>query len=256
MDESVIKSGFWSIDEFNQLNYQSTTFIEDYRYSEKLRLYITQLESDKIVKEKGLSKLQLNKLVLDWCKKLPTLNEVRYLWLPSRVNQKLFDSICEMQNLEGLWIKWSGVQSIERLNNLKNLKHLFIGSSSKIENIEVFKEMKNLRTLEMEHFKKISNFSVLANLTQLEGLGIDGSLCGTQSLDNIHFISSLKELKYLTLTNTKIKDKSFNPILSLERFNCSWNYPESEFQKLKAIKSLKYGNIETSWEEINNFSQN
>lgn len=251
MEENIIKDGFWNSKNYNYINFNSTTFLEDYIPNEKLRLFITQL--DYISTKRGLTNTQLKKIVDSWCDKLPELKEVRYLWLPSRVTQQIFDSICEMENLEGLWIKWSGIKSIDKIINLKNLKHFHLGSSSQVENIDVLGEMNNLMTLETEHLNKIIDFSILKKLTQLKGLGIDGSMWTAQKIDSIEFLSYLQELRYLTLTNTKIKEKSFDPILKLQnlvRFNCSWNYPEKEFNKLKSIKSLKYGNVETSLKEI------
>jgi hypothetical protein len=44
-----------------------------------------------------------------------------------------------------------------------------------------------------------------------------------------------------------------DPLLGLSelvRFNCAWNFPKSEFEKLKSLPNLKYGNIETPWDEI------
>ncbi|MBJ7428026.1 MAG: hypothetical protein JHD28_03585 [Bacteroidia bacterium] len=113
--------------------------------------------------------------------------------------------------------------------------------------------MKSLITLETTQLNKIIDFSVIGNLTQLEGLGLNGSIWTAQKLDNIEFISSLQQLRYLTLTSTQIKQKSFDPLLKLqqlERFDCSWNYPEKEFEKLKNIRTLKYGNVETTWKQI------
>ena len=251
MNENIIKYGFWNSEDYNHIKYKSVIFFEDYKPSEKLRLLITQL--DFIATKKELTSTQLKKIVKSWCEKLPELKEVKILWLPSRVTQEIFDSICEMENLEGLWIKWSGIKNIENLKKLKKLKHLHIGSSSQIESIEVLSEMKSLITLETEQLNKISDFSVIGNLTQLQGLGIDGSMWTSQKIEDIKFVSSLKNLKYLTITNSIIRDKNFDPLLNLqelERFNCSWNYPEKEFDKLKLIKSLKYGNIETSWKEL------
>jgi len=251
MNESIIKNGFWNSEGFNHLKINTTTFIEDYQPCEKLRLFITQL--DYLAMKEGLTNSQLKKLVENWCNKLPELMEVKFLWLPSKVSQKIFDSICEMENLEGLWIKWSGIKSINKIKNLKHLKHLHLGSSSQIENIDVLGEMKSLITLETTQLNKIIDFSVIGNLTQLEGLGLNGSIWTAQKLDNIEFISSLQQLRYLTLTSTQIKQKSFDPLLKLqqlERFDCSWNYPEKEFEKLKNIRTLKFGNVETTWKQI------
>ena len=244
MTENEIRYGFWQLEK--ELNFPPKSIIQldEYRPKENLALFITQ---------SNLKPTLQNKLINDWCIKLPELQEVKYLWFTSRVNQKMFDAACEMKNLEGLWIKWSGIKNIDNLENLKNLKHLHIGSSGQIESIEVLKKLKSLETLELEQLNKISDFSIISELTQLEGLGIDGSIWTTQKIDTLKPLENHKNLKYLTTTNSKIKDKSFDPILKLNnlvRFNCSWNYPESEFEKLKSMPNLKYGNIETSWKEL------
>ena len=124
MKQEVIEKGIWSIEEFNHLKRNTITEINGYNGSNELRLSITQLMDR--------SSYQQNKLVKEWCKLLPTLKSVEYLWLPSRVNQKIFDSICRMPNLKSLWIKWSGIKSIEAIENLHKLEHLHIGSSSQI----------------------------------------------------------------------------------------------------------------------------
>lgn len=251
MNENIIKNGFWNSENFNQLKINTTIFFEDYKPTEKLRLLITQLDYNSTKRE--LTATQLKKLIESWCVKLPELKEVKYLWLPSKVSQKIFDSICEMENLEGLWIKWSGIKSINNIKKLKKLKHLHLGSSSQVEDINVLGEMENLITLETEQLNNIVDFSVIGKLTQLEGLGINGSIWTAQKIENIEFISSLQQLKYFTLTNTQMKQKSFDSLLkleNLERFNSSWNYPEKEFEKLKSIKTLKFGNVETSLKEL------
>jgi len=238
-----IKS-FWFRDQDNYWPPESIMYPEKYKPTEILALFITQT---------SLKPTLQRKLIDSWCKKLPELIDLKYLWFTSRVNQKMFDAACEIPNLEGLWIKWSGIKNIDKVSKLKKIKHLRIGSSSQIENIEVLKELSSLETLELEQLNKITDFSVLSQLTQLKGLGIDGSIWTTQKIDTLKPISKLKNLQYLSVTNSKIQDKSFEPILELDnlvRFNCSWNYPEKEFDKLKTMKCLKYGNVETSWKEI------
>lgn len=58
-----------------------------------------------------LSTSQQKALVRKWCELLPKLSGLRLLWLTSRVPQRLFDAACEMPDLEGLYIKWSGIKS-------------------------------------------------------------------------------------------------------------------------------------------------
>lgn len=244
MTDAQIRYGFWHIEKGIVPPKDFATYFDQYRGSEKLRLIITQT---------NLSSYQQKKNVEDWCNRLSELKQVKYLWLSSKVNQMIFDAVCTMPNLEGVWIKWSGIKKLDNLPQLKKLKHVKLGSSSQVESIEVLEAMTNLETLELEQLNKISDFTPISNLTQLKGLGIDGGMWKAQVIESLAPISDLTQLRYLSTTNSRIQDKSFDPILTLKnlvRFNCSWNYPESEFEKLKSLPNLKYGNIETSWKEV------
>ena len=245
LSEDQIRWGFWGWSEGPNPPLERITLFEQYKQSESLRLEITQLDH--------YSYYQQTKIVDRWCAELPNLKEVKYLWFASRVNQKMFDAACRVPNLERLYIKWSGIKNIDGLQNAKKLCHLWLGSSSQVESIDVLEEMDSLITLELQQLNRISDFSVLSKLTNLEGLGIDGSIWTAQKIDTLKPLANLRNLKYLTLINTRLKDKSFDPILNLTelvRFESSWNYPEAEFEKLKALPKLKYGNIETSWKEV------
>jgi len=245
LSENQIRWGFWGWSEGSDPPLERITLFEQYKHTESLRLEITQLDH--------YSYYQQTKIVDKWCAELPYLEEVKYLWFVSRVNQQMFDAACRVPNLERLFIKWSGVKNIDALRFATKLQHLHLGSSSQVENIDILGEMCTLLTLDLQQLNKISDFSVLSVLTSLEGLGINGSMWTTQKIDTLTPLSNLTNLKYLTLINTQLKEKSFDPILNLTemvRFDSSWNYPEEEFEKLKSLPKLKYGNVETSWKEI------
>jgi hypothetical protein len=250
LSDEMIKNGFWIWNPDKDWPPKSTTHFEDYKSSERLNLVITQLRE---------SEYKQNKLIKSWCEHLPNLKEVKYLWFHSRVNQAMFDAACKMPNLEGLYIKWSGIKNIDDLICLIKLKHLHLGSSTQIEDINIIGQMNSLVTLEIENIKKISDFKVISKLVKLEGLSIDGSMWTAQKIDTLKPLEKLENLRYLTLINTSIKDRSFDPIMhlaNLVRFQSSWNYPEAEFEKLKQLPNLKYGNIETSWKEIREIMKN
>lgn len=239
-----IRWGYWNWLRARKRVPNHITYFEDYKPSETLVLEITQLD---------VGSYRQNKIVDQWCAELPNLEEVKCLWFVSRVNQKMFDAACQVPNLEGLFIKWSGIKNIGALRISNKLQHLHLGSSSQVESIEVLGDLDGLVTLDLEQLNRISDFSVLSKFNALEGLGIDGSIWTTQKIDSLKPLTNLHNLKYLTVTNTRIKDKSFDPLLGLTelvRFNSSWNYPEAEFEKLKALPKLKYGNVETSWKEL------
>lgn len=224
---------------------QAIRDVEDYKPGEALSLVITQLED--------VTPAQQKKLVNRWCALLPTLKEVRFLAFSSRVTQEMFDAACAMPNIETLFVKWSAVTHLRALPAARKLTQLRIGASSKLEGIEELAQMRNLTRLGLEQFNKIDDFAPISDLRQLEYLGIDGSIWTRQRLRSLRPLAQLTELRHLSLTNTQAADKSFDPLLGLhklERFYCSWNYPEAEFAKLKQLPNLKYGNVETSWKEI------
>lgn len=245
LSEEQIRYGFWNWHPAAAWPPEHITYFEDFKPSETLSLNITQLDDVNSYRQK--------KVVDRWCHELPDLGGVRYLWFVSRVNQRMFDAACRAPGLEGLFVKWSGIKNVESLRLSRRLKHLHLGSSSQLESIDVLGELSTLVTLNLQQLNNVSDFSVLSKLTSLEGLGLDGGMWTAQKIDTLKPLASLHNLKYLTLLNTRLKDKSFDPVLKLTgliRFESSWNYPESEFRKLKDLPDLKYGSIETSWKEI------
>jgi len=244
LSQDQVHWGYWNWLRAQKRVPEHITYFEEYRPSETLVLNITQLDIGSHRQSKNIDR---------WCNELSNLGEVKYLWFVSRVNQKMFDAACRVPNLEGLFVKWSGIKNIESLSTPKDLRHLHLGSSSQVESIQVLGELDSLVTLDLQQLNKISDFGIVSKLTSLEGLGIDGSMWTAQKIETLKPLAKLRNLKYLTLINTRLKDKSFDPILNLTelvRFESSWNYPEAEFEKLKALPKLKYGNVETSWKEL------
>ena len=245
LSEEQIRYGFWNWHPSGAWPPEHITYFEDFKPSETLSLNITQLDD--------VSSYRQNKIIDRWCHELPGLGGVRYLWFVSRVNQKMFDAACRVPDLEGLFIKWSGIKDIDSLRLSGRLRHLHLGSSSQLESIDVLGGLNRLVTLNLQQLNRISDFSVISKLTPLAGLGLDGGMWTAQKIDTLMPLTGLHNLRYLTLLNTRVKDKSFDPLLKLTglvRFESSWNYPESEFEKLKGLPDLKYGNIETSWKEL------
>ena len=125
---------------------------DEYQEGEYINIVCTQL---------SISDYQQKKLVNQWCNRIPEIDQIRYLWFSSRVNQALFDAACQNHHLEGLFVKWSGIKDLSNLTNLKNLKYLHIGSSPSVESMDVFTQMSQLIVLQIENFKRIRDLSPL-----------------------------------------------------------------------------------------------
>ncbi|GAB2994754.1 leucine-rich repeat domain-containing protein [Psychrosphaera aestuarii] len=162
----------------------------------------------------GLSAYQEKKVRDGWANILPTLESVEMLWVAPKVNQKLFDAICEMPNLKGLWIKHSSIKSID-YNKLSNLVYFNLGSSTQLNSLDGIENLRKLKWLEFENIKSISDISELAKLTNLKVLCLNGSIWTTQKLNTLSPVESLTSLERLTLVNTRVLDKSLEPLHGL-----------------------------------------
>jgi hypothetical protein len=167
------------------------------------------------------------KLVQHWCQHLPGLVDIRYLWLNSRVPQQLFDSVCRMPSLEGLFVKWSGVNNVDGLQKMRSLRYFHLGSSTGLRSIEPLAQLRDLKWLGLENLKQVRDFDPVGELTELEGLAIEGSIWTTQRVRSLAPVSKLRKLRYLSLLNLRADDKTLAPLFSLqtlETFCAEWRW--------------------------------
>ncbi len=201
--------------------------LDEYQGGPNLAIVCTQL--------RDRSNHAQNKLVDAWCKALSEMDGLRFLWLNSRVPQRLFDAACSVPGLEGLYVQWSGIRSLEALKQATDLRYLHIGSSTGVESIDVLEGMQELRWLDIENFKKISRLDPLSTLSGLEGLSVEGSMWTTQRVETLAPIGSLEQLRFLSITNLRSKDKTLRPLFGLtklEVFRSAYWWPEDELDEM------------------------
>ncbi len=211
--------------------------MDEYTGCDRLNIACTQL---------AVRPSEQRAIVKQWCEALPRLAAVKVLWFSSRVNQEMFEAACRMSVLEGLYVKWSGIKTLESIQSLTDLRFFHLGTSGSLENIDVLSQMKNLLVLELEDLKKITRLDPIAVLTQLEGISVQGSVETTQIVDTLAPLSRLTGLRYLSLPNLKTRDGTLGHLTSLhalESFHSAWWYPDEEFRMLReAMPKLRYGN--------------
>ncbi len=83
----------------------------------------------------------------------------------------------------------------------------------------------------MENLKRIRDFGPLSELTELEGLTLEGSMWSTQRVTSLAPIGRLHKLKFLSIANLRADDGTLAPLFSLrslETFNAAkwWNKME------------------------------
>lgn len=187
---------------------------------------------------RDLSDYRIRKVITGWADILPKLNSVKVLWVAQMVSQDLFDAICSMPNLQGLWLKHTSIEHIESVA-MSNIQYLSLGSSTKLASLDPLINTQSLLWLETENLKKVTDFSALSNLKNLVGLGINGSMWTTQRVNSLKPISKLSNLRYLALANTRVLDKSLKPLHKLEKLQtlhmAKW-WPKKEVSDLLQAK--------------------
>jgi len=142
------------------------TYVDDYGGQIDLRLKCTQLD---------LTRNQSKKVLAEWCEFVPH-SEVRTLYLYSRVPQVLFEAICQIPNLEGFFIKWSGnsIEDFSVLPQLDNLKRLYISTCTNLDDLTDISKLTKMEWLELHSLTSVSNIEPLRTLVNLKGLIYSG----------------------------------------------------------------------------------
>lgn len=184
----------------------------------------------------NLSARDQKSVVKEWCDLLPTLSNVRLLWFSSRVPQRLFDAACCVPNLEGLYIKWSGISSLAPLSKLAHLQYFHLGQSAHVTSIEPLGDIRQLRWLGLELLSKVREFSVIARLTNLDGLSLDGSMGTTWRVRTLAPLGSLTSLQYLSIANLRSDDMSLAglfPLTNLAAFHYAYWWKNEEIEEIR-----------------------
>lgn len=212
-------------------------------------IYKTKSFKIDYLQEKGLTSSQLNTLKNEWMRILSKLDNVEFAYFGGKITQRYFESICSMQNLRGLWIKWTQLNDFSIIRNLKFLNYLILGGSNSITSLHGIENLTNLKSLELTKFFGLRNLSELTGLNRLERLELYGSFDGKKlQIENINALTSLRNLRVLAL-DIKSKAVDINPIFCLEKLE-KLIIPKTYFKDMtkseiaRLFPNLKNGLIE------------
>jgi Leucine-rich repeat (LRR) protein len=173
-----------------------------------------------------------------WIKRLPQLENLRYLEIKSKLNQELFEAICAVPNLERLHIFWSDITDLTPIKYLKKLTHFTLGSSPKLETLDPLAELKSLISLCISgNHRAICDISPVSDLHDLQGLALCGADYTTQHYDTLSPLSSLRKIVFFAMIKVKAKDRNLQFIASFPKLKylallSLSNWPAKEFQLL------------------------
>ncbi|GAA0787401.1 hypothetical protein [Marinobacterium sediminicola] len=211
---------------------KSIRYPSDYDGSDRLNIVCTQTE---------LKAGEQKKLVESWCEVLPSLDKVEYVWFSSRANQELFDAVCDMKSLKGLYIKWSGIKSIDNIVRAKGLKYLHIGSSPSLAPLEPLGDLPSLEWLELENIKACSDLSFVRQLTGLKGLSIagDGNSIKYLKAKTLEPMTALQDLYWLSLGTFMVEEDGLLPLAKLGKLKYLSISNKYKFEEVAALAGAR-----------------
>ena len=211
---------------------KSIRYPSNYDGSDRLNIVCTQTES---------RPSEQKKLVKSWCEALPSLDKVEYIWFSSRATQELFDAVCKMKSLKGLYIKWSGITSINNIIKLKKLKYLHVGSSPSLAPLDPLIQLPNLAWLELENIRACSDLSFIRNLVNLKGLSIagDGNSIKYLKAKTLEPLTALQKLYWLSLETFMVEQDGLLPLAKLRKLKYLLISNKYKFEDVAALAGAR-----------------
>ncbi len=206
--ESAYVHHYWNLHHGDQP--RSVRSPDEYEGGPDLAIQCTQLD---------LPASQQRKLVARWAQALPTLQGVRRLWFTSRVSQELFDAACRIEGLTDLWIKWSGIRTLEPVTGLRRLERFHLGDSASLQTLHPLASMSQLQWLWLDGLSKVPDFEPLAALAGLEGLCITGCESKALVVPTLAPLSALRRLRWLQLGCVRPVEGGIEPLGALHELS-------------------------------------
>jgi Leucine-rich repeat (LRR) protein len=160
------------------------------------------------------------RIVQQWCDFFTSSDELRELYVSTRLPPRLFEAICHQTNLRQFGFKWGPIKDLAPIARLAKLTHLGIGSSS-VTDLSPLAELKSLTMLSISNADRLSDYSPLGKLRDLQYLHIEGDLWSSNKrapIDDLDFLSKLGNLRGLSLDYVKIDASDWHkPIMKLDK---------------------------------------
>lgn len=174
------------------------TFLKFYKGIKALRIYLPGVTDIKPIlhladelENLQLGELKDKKISLDLLGELHNLNYLSVVRQP-----KGLESITRLPKLIELALTGYSVDKLSFLNDLQNLKRLYIGFGTS-KNIDTINQLKNLEELDILWVKQLSDINALSKLTGLIKLKIEDE----KQIKSLPDLSQLKQLKNIRLMN-------------------------------------------------------
>jgi len=174
------------------------SFLKLYKGIKAIRIYLPGVTDIKPILHlaDSLENLQLGelkdkKISLDLLKELSNLNYLSVVRQP-----KGLESITRLPKLTELALTGYSVDKLSFLNDLQNLRRLYIGFGTS-KNIDTISKLENLEELDIIWVKQLADISAISKLTSLIKLKIEDE----KQIKTLPDLTELKHLKNIRLMN-------------------------------------------------------
>jgi len=175
--------------------------VKDYKGQARLCICCTQLDFKYSERDK-------KRILKEWIDFLRVNTRTfKALHFNSSVPQRLFDAACCQEDLEEFRVKWGNYKDLSALEQLTNLKFLYLGSCPGITDLTPITKLRNLIVLYMQNFKRIDDYSQLVVLDKLEQLIISGPLLGSTPVKDLDFLKKMHSLLSVWMPNVVVSKK-------------------------------------------------
>lgn len=166
--------------------------------------------------------------------RLKSFSNLTKLWIYT-VNQKEFNTILSLVNPKMLHIYELRVDDLSIMSSLKDVEVLSLEWNTKTQSLWDLSKNTSLKSLSITDFSKLNDISTIQHCTSLELLQLSGGIWNSLNLNTLQPLRYLKNLKFLGISNIKVKDQSLQPISDLKglrELEISNQFPTEEYARL------------------------
>ena len=164
-----------------------------------------------------------------------SLKSARNFWAGG-VNDSYLRDLCELNQLEFLYLGGVTAKSLEPIKRLASLRKLHVMHATKIDNLNWLEPHDRLTVLSLENMPKVTSFDGISHLTELTALALNSGLWKDWRVESLKPLMTLKKLRVLSLIGVRASDKLLEPLTHLPELKilrCPTYYPATEFNKLR-----------------------
>lgn len=217
------------------------TTVEEYHGQATVSIGATQLDGD-------VTAARRRRIVDDWCAYFRSgPSPIRNLTFVSRTSSRLFGSLADQTQLEGLSLKWGNYDDLTPLVGMRALRTLVLAGASSVRSLEPLATLPDVEALCVDGLKHVRDLSPLARMRGVVDLELGGDWMSSRRahVDSLAFLREMTQLRRLVLHTMVVDDLDYSPLLDLTavrrmRVMSARGMRPSKDQLVKAIGPLRH----------------